>query len=236
MAGYARYANPYDFYSLRYVFAGAEKLKDETRKVWLDKFGLRIFEGYGATETSPVLALNNAIENKIGSVGKLLPGIQYELKPIEGIAMGGELYVKGPNVMLGYLRIENPGVLQARKDGWYATGDVVSVDEEGFVTIHDRRKRFAKVGGEMISLLEIETALGELWSGFYHAAITQSDPRKGEQIILFTTYPDAKRHEIIEKAKQIGLSNLAIPKEIRIINKMPLLATGKIDYPSLYSS
>lgn len=233
LAGYAKYANPYDFYTLRYIFAGAEKLKEETRKLWLDKFGLRIFEGYGATETAPVLALNNIVENKPGTVGKLLPGIQYQLKPVEGISSGGELYVKGPNIMLGYLRVDNVGEIEKNESGWYATGDIVSIDEEGFITIQDRRKRFAKIGGEMIPLTEIEICIRQLWPGFQHAVIAQPDPKKGEHIILFTTYPNATRQTIVEHAKQLGLSNLAIPKQVKVIFKMPLLATGKIDYPGL---
>lgn len=233
LAGYAKYANPYDFYTLRYVFAGAEKLKEETRKIWFDKFGLRILEGYGATETAPVLAVNSLVENKMGTVGKFLPGIEYRLEPIEGIEEGGELYVKGPNIMLGYLTSKHPEKLLTSEDGWYATGDIVCIDAEGFVTIKDRIKRFAKIGGEMISLLSIETALLTLWPNFNHAAIAQSDSHKGEQIVLFTTYPDATRQEIIKHAKELGLANLAIPRKVNIILKMPLLATGKIDYPKL---
>lgn len=233
LAGYAKYANPYDFYSLRYIFAGAEKLKEETRQLWLDKFGLRIFEGYGATETSPVLALNNIVENKAGTVGKLLPGIQYQLNPVEGISIGGELYVKGPNIMLGYLRMDHSGEVEKSESGWYATGDIVSLDEEGFITIQDRRKRFAKIGGEMIPLTEIEICMSQLWPGFQHAVIAKSDPKKGEHIILFTTCKEATRQTIVENAKKLGLSNLAIPKQVKVIFKMPLLATGKVDYPGL---
>ncbi len=233
LAKYAKFANAYDFYSLKYVFAGAEKLQNETHQVWLEKFGIRILEGYGTTETSPVLAVNTPIQNKTGSVGKLLPHIHCQLKPIEGIQEGGELWVKGPNIMLGYLNIENPGTLTATKDGWHSTGDIVCIDQAGFITIQDRIKRFAKIGGEMISLSSIETCINQLWPDFLHAVISKSDPQKGEQIILVTTHPEAARQTIIQHAKELGLSNLAIPKEIRIIAKMPLLATGKINYRDL---
>lgn len=233
LAKYAKFANPYDFYNLKYIFAGAEKLQDETRQLWLEKFGIRILEGYGTTETSPVLAVNTTMQNKTGTVGKFLPHIQYQLKPIEGIHKGGELWVKGPNIMMGYLSAENPDTLSLVKDGWHCTGDVVDIDEEGFITIQDRTKRFAKIGGEMISLSSIETCIAQLWPNFYHAAIAQFDPQKGEQIMLVTTYPYATRQMIIDHAKHLGLSNLAIPKQIRMIAKMPLLATGKIDYREL---
>lgn len=232
---YIKFANPFDFFSLKYVFSGAEKLQDETRKLWLEKFGLRILEGYGTTETAPILAVNTIMQNKIGSVGKFLPSIEHQLKPIEGIFTGGELWVKGPNIMLGYLSLEKPGEFIVPEDGWHSTGDVVYIDQEGFMTIEDRVKRFAKIGGEMLSLSAIEACITTLWPDFYHAVISQLDNKKGEQLILVTTYPDATRQEIVQNAKLIGLSNLAIPKKIIFIPKMPLLATGKIDYRILHA-
>ncbi|MEI7024759.1 AMP-binding protein [Paenibacillus sp. y28] len=153
LSGYGRTAHPYDFFSLRYVFAGAEKLKPEVRDMWFDKFGIRIMEGYGITETAPILALNTPLAYRKGSVGRLLPGMAAMLEPVEGITGGGNLLVKGPNVMKGYL-IHGQGFVPA--GDWYSTGDVVEIDKQGFLTILARLKRFAKIGGEMVSLNLVE--------------------------------------------------------------------------------
>jgi acyl-[acyl-carrier-protein]-phospholipid O-acyltransferase/long-chain-fatty-acid--[acyl-carrier-protein] ligase len=172
LSGYARAADNYDFYSVRYVFAGAERVKPETRRVWFERFGIRILEGYGATETSPALAVNTPMHFKAGTVGRLLPGIQHRLERIEGIDASGRLFVRGPNVMLGYLRAENPGVLQPPADGWYDTGDIVDIDADGFVTIKGRAKRFAKVAGEMVPLGAVEDLVSKVWPEETHAVVT----------------------------------------------------------------
>ena len=156
LKGYGRMGDPYDFRSVRYAFAGAEAIQDETQRLWFDKFGVRILAGYGATETGPVLSLNTPMYYRSGTVGRLLPGIEHRLEPVAGLDRGGRLWVKGPNVMLGYLRYEQPGVLEPPEDGWYDTGDIVDLDAEGFVTILGRAKRFAKIGGEMVSLGAVE--------------------------------------------------------------------------------
>lgn len=233
LSAYAKYAHPYDFYSVRYIFAGAEKLKDETRMLLSQKFGIRIFEGYGATETSPVLAVNTPLQNKVGTVGRLLPGIQYRLNPVPGVNEGGVLMVSGPNIMKGYLLASQPGVLVPPKNGWYDTGDIVAIDERGFVTIKGRLKRFAKIAGEMVSLILVESLIEKLWPGYQHAVVNMPDSKKGEQLILVTTYSSANREEIVNYAKSNQISEIAIPKKIVIIQKMPLLGTGKIDYTSI---
>jgi acyl-[acyl-carrier-protein]-phospholipid O-acyltransferase/long-chain-fatty-acid--[acyl-carrier-protein] ligase len=168
---------------MRYVFAGAEKLKPETKSLWAEQFGVRVLEGYGATETSPVLAVNTAMQARSGTVGRLMPGIEYKLETVPGIEKGGKLIVRGPNVMKGYLRAENPGVLEVPKDGWYDTGDIVEIDDEGYVKISGRAKRFAKIAGEMVSLTAVEGILNKLWPDDDHVVVSMPDDKKGEQLI-----------------------------------------------------
>lgn len=236
LAGYARFAHPYDFYSVRYVFAGAEKLKDETRRIWTDKFGVQVFEGYGATETSPVLATNTPIDARAGSVGRFLPGIEHALDPVPGVE-GGRLSVRGPNVMLGYLKHDRPGVIQPpateRGPGWYDTGDIVVVDAEGFVTIQGRAKRFAKIGGEMVSLTAVEELATRAWPEAQHACVSLPDFQKGEQLVLVTTRAQAERAELSARARADGMSELHVPKRIALVPAIPLLGSGKTDYPAV---
>ena len=230
LTGYARHANAYDFYSMRYIFAGAERLKPETKLAWAEKFGVRVFEGYGATETAPVIAVNTPMHNKKGSVGKLLPDIDYKLKKVPGIKTGGRLVVHGPNVMRGYLLMDNPGELIPPEGGWYDTGDIVEIDEEGYVTIIGRAKRFAKIAGEMVSLTAVEAVVASLWPDSLHAAVSMPDDKKGEQIILVTDCKEAARADISKKIKAGGLPDLMRPKSIMKVDHMPVLATGKIDH------
>lgn len=233
LSGYAKYAHQYDFYSIRYVFAGAEKLRDETRLLWSQKFGVRVFEGYGTTETSPVLSTNTPMQSKVGSVGRLLPSIRYQLKPVPGINEGGVLTISGPNVMKGYLLADQPGVIVPPPGGWYETGDVVEMDENGFVTIKGRVKRFAKIAGEMVSLTLIEQLIHKLWPEHQHAVINLPDAKKGEQIILATTNPEALREEVITHMKAHKLGEITIPKKIIFLEKIALLGSGKVDYSAV---
>lgn len=232
LSGYARFANPYDFYALRYVFAGAEKLKDETRRIWGDKFGIRIFEGYGATETAPVIAVNTAMHYRAGTVGRFLPGIEAQLTPVPGIAEGHQLAVRGPNIMKGYLRHDQPGVLQPPADGWYDTGDVVAIDDEGFVRIMGRTKRFAKIAGEMVSLAAVEDWLDAAMPDHLHAVIAIPDDKKGEQLVLCTTRAGLTRDDLLA-ARHAAISELMIPRQIKALDNIPLLGTGKVDYVGL---
>ncbi len=231
--GYAKMAHPYDFYSVRLAVVGAEKLKEETIRKYYDQFGLRIMEGYGATETAPVMAVNTPMYFKRGSVGRLLPGIEYKLEPIPGVEDGGKLLVKGANIMAGYLRESNPGVLEPPPDGWYDTGDIVRVDEDGFVFILGRAKRFAKIAGEMISLTAVETEINALWPNKMHAVVNIPDAKKGEQLVLFTTEPTVERGALLTAFKERGFSELAVPKTIRVVDQIPLMGTGKVDYVKL---
>ncbi|MBI1424482.1 MAG: AMP-binding protein [Gammaproteobacteria bacterium] len=234
LKGYARFAHPYDFYSVRYVFAGAEKLQEDTRRVWNERFGIRIFEGYGATETSPVLAANTPMEHKAGTVGRLLPGMQIRREPIAGVASGGRLLVKGPNIMLGYLLHDQPGVIRPVDSGWYDTGDIVSFDDEGYLTIAGRAKRFAKIGGEMVSLSAVEEMVAQVWPNQDHAVVTIPDTVKGEQLVLVTAQPDAHRGELLDYARGEGIAELMIPKKILCVKTLPLLGSGKTDYPAVH--
>ena len=228
--GYARMAHPYDFYAMRYVFAGAEKVRDETRRTWMDKFGLRILEGYGTTECAPVLAVNSPMHFKAGTVGRLLPGIDHRLEPVPGVAAGGRLLVSGPNVMLGYLRAERPGELEAPPGGWYDTGDIVEIDDDRFVHILGRAKRFAKIAGEMVSLSAVENLVSGLWPEHQHAVVSLPDPRKGEQLVLLTDREGPARDEIVAHARAEGATELMVPKALFSVDKLPLLGTGKTDY------
>jgi acyl-[acyl-carrier-protein]-phospholipid O-acyltransferase / long-chain-fatty-acid--[acyl-carrier-protein] ligase len=227
--GYARVGHAYDFRSLRYILAGAEPVKEATRRTYLEKFGLRILEGYGVTETAPALALNTPMFNKFGTVGRLLPGMTARLEKVEGVAEGGRLYVAGPNVMLGYLKADNPGVLEPPPQGWHDTGDIVTIDAQGFIKIQGRAKRFAKIGGEMISFAAVEALASELWPDVLSAVAAVPDARKGERLIMYTQQPDATRSAFIAFARQKGASELMAPSEIIYMEKIPLLGTGKAD-------
>jgi acyl-[acyl-carrier-protein]-phospholipid O-acyltransferase/long-chain-fatty-acid--[acyl-carrier-protein] ligase len=233
LAAYAKKAHPYDFFKLRYVVAGAEKLQENTRTTWFDKFGIRILEGYGATETAPVTSVNTPMDYKAGSVGRFLPDMLFHLEPVEGIEDAGKLHVAGPNIMKGYLLPDNPGILvppcsEPYGEGWYDTGDIVHVDEEGFIHIKGRSKRFAKIGGEMVSLTAVEQLAIQAWPDAHHAVVSLPDPKKGEQLILLTTQHGATAKQIAEASEGVAAINL--PKKVLVIEKLPVLATGKTDY------
>lgn len=233
LTGYARSANNYDMRSLRYVVAGAEAVKESTRRTYVEKFGLRILEGYGVTETAPVLAVNTPMFNRFGTVGRLMPGIEYRLEPVPGIEEGGRLFVRGPNVMKGYYRADNPGVLEETPDGWHDTGDIVTVDDQTFVTIKGRAKRFAKIAGEMVSLAAVEQMCATLWPDHPPAIVAVPDPRKGERLILVTTLPNVRRADIQARMKELGATELMVPSEILTLDALPLLGSGKTDYVEL---
>ncbi|MBL1264506.1 AMP-binding protein [Methylomicrobium sp. RS1] len=232
LAAYGKKANPYDFFRMRYVVAGAEKLQENTRTLWADKFGIRILEGYGATETTPIASVNTPMNYKAGTVGRFMPDMKYRLEPIPGIHDGGQLHVAGPNIMQGYLLAANPGKLVPPESkygkGWYDTGDIVSVDEEGYITIKGRSKRFAKVSGEMVSLTAVEQYAIEAWPEGHHAAVSLPDPKKGEQVILLTTHKGATLHDLIRSAA--GVAQISLPRKVLVVDVIPVLATGKTNY------
>jgi acyl-[acyl-carrier-protein]-phospholipid O-acyltransferase/long-chain-fatty-acid--[acyl-carrier-protein] ligase len=230
LAGYARSAHAYDFRSLRLVIAGAEAVKATTRESYHRRFGLRILEGYGVTETAPVLAMNTPIANKPGTVGRLSPLMKARLEAVPGVAEGGRLHVSGPNVMLGYLRADLPGVVQPLADGWYDTGDIVAIDAEGFITIKGRAKRFAKIGGEMVSLAAVEGIACAAWPTAEHVVVAVPDARKGERLTLLTTEPRADRESLLRQTRAMGATELSVPSVILHVAKLPLLGSGKVDY------
>lgn len=228
--GYAKYAHPYDFYSLRYAVAGGEKLKDEVRQMWQDKFGIRIFEGYGTTETAPVLSLNSPLAYRAGTVGRFLPGIEYRTDEVPGIEEGGNLLVKGPNVMAGYM-LYGKGFIPAPE--WYDCGDVVSIDSQGFLSIKSRLKRFAKISGEMVSLDAVEKVAEKCFGTDRNAAVNVPDAKKGEKIILYTMHKNASKQILREAMSQSRQSMLTMPAEVIVVDKLPLLGSGKTDYVTL---
>ena len=237
LGNYAKQAHPYDFYRLRHVVSGAEKLSETVRGLWFEKFGIRILDGYGATETAPVLSVNTPMAYKTGTVGQFLPAVEARLVPVPGIAAGGELHVRGPNVMLGYYRFEHPGVIDPPAStlgqGWYDTGDIVDIDSEGFVTILGRIKRFAKIAGEMISLESIERLALAASPERQHGVLAVPDPQKGEALILYTTDRELTPERLKQTAQTQGFSELAIPRRVVYLSELPLLGSGKVNYPKL---
>lgn len=234
--GYARRAHPYDFRCLRYLFAGAEKVQDETARVWAQRFGVRILEGYGATECSPVISVNLPMAPKHGTAGRLLPGLELRLEAVEGVADAGRLFVRGPNVMRGYLNADADAKFQAL-GGWYDTGDIVSVDADGFITIRGRMKRFAKVSGEMVSLTAVEDALAGAFPHYGQrcevAVIARPDEDKGEVLLAVTNEPKLRLDEVRAAIKGKGLTNLCVPREVKFVKEIPKLGTGKVNHREL---
>jgi len=227
LQGYARAAGPQDLQSIRFVVAGAERVKEKTRELW-DKSGTQILEGYGATECSPVIACNLPGDNTHGTVGPTLPLIETRLVSVKGVNEGGRLLVRGPNVMAGYIHADNPSKIAPPQDGWHDTGDIVTIID-GRISIKGRAKRFAKIGGEMVSLAAIEALASDLWPEAQHVVVAIPDVKKGEQLVLVTEQPDAEKRVLQSHIKNAGLPDLWSPKAVMIVNAIPVLGSGKID-------
>ncbi|MDR1545262.1 MAG: AMP-binding protein [Deltaproteobacteria bacterium] len=230
---WARESHDIDFRSLRFLLAGSERIKSRTHELWFKRFGVRIFEGYGVTEASPCICINNALHFRTGSCGRMLPGTQSRVTPVEGVAVGGVLHVKGPQVMLGYIDESRAGGLKPPPDGWHETGDVVEIDADGFVWIRGRRKRFAKIGGEMISLATVEEVANQVFPGRPQAVVALDDDRRGERLALITEDPNPDLAKLREAVRAEGLSELYCPKAFVRLEKIPLYPVGKIDMVQL---
>lgn len=227
---YMRAADEGAMSSLRIAVCGAERVKDETRQMAERRFSFEVLEGYGVTEASPVLAANQPGDIRSGTVGKMLPGIEVRLEEVEGLAPGKRLYVRGPNIMQGYITPDAPGVVKPPKDGWHDTGDVVAFDGAGYMAIRGRMKRFAKIGGEMVSLAVVENCATAVWPDNMHAAAILADDKKGEQIVLVTDHPAPDRSLLLTWAQNHGVPEIAVPKKIVSVSEVPILGTGKLDY------
>ncbi len=227
---YARVAKEGDMDSIRLAVCGAERVKDETRQFVRRKFNIEILEGYGATEAAPVVSANSIELNKPGTVGRLLSDMECALDPVEGIDEGGRLRIRGPNIMMGYMRSSAPGVIEPPENGWHDTGDIVVIDEDDCIRIMGRVKRFAKIGGEMVSLTVVENCASAVWPDDMHAAAAIPDPRKGEQIVLISTASEANRAELLAWAQSHGVSELSVPRKVFHVDEVPVLGTGKVDY------
>ncbi len=227
---YMRAADEGAMSTLRIAVCGAERVKDETRQMAERRFSFEVLEGYGVTEASPVLAANQPGDIRAGAVGRVLPGVEVRLEDIEGLAGGKRLFVKGPNIMQGYITPDAPGVVIPLKDGWHDTGDVVSFDDAGYMSIRGRMKRFAKIGGEMVSLAVVENCAASLWPDNMHAAAILPDDRKGEQIVLVTDHAAPDRAALLSWAQNHGVPEIAVPKKLVSVKEVPILGTGKLDY------
>jgi acyl-[acyl-carrier-protein]-phospholipid O-acyltransferase/long-chain-fatty-acid--[acyl-carrier-protein] ligase len=230
LAAYARTAADGDFSSLRFAVAGAEPLREETRRVWKERFGVRLLEGYGMTEAAPVVALNTAAHARDGTVGRLLPGMRLRLEPVEGIANGGRMHVSGPNIMVATMSEERPGVAIPVAGDWHDMGDIVSLDREGYITIRGRARRFAKIAGEMVSLAAVEALAAATWPAARHAAVALPDARRGERIVLLTTVEEPEAGDLRRTARDAGAPEIALPQDILTVDEIPILGTGKTDY------
>lgn len=231
--GWIRSAEPDDFKNVRLMVLGAERAKEQTREMFRERFNIELLEGYGATEAAPVLAANHEADNMPGTVGYLMPGVEFRLDPVQGLSEGGRLVVRGPNVMAGYMTVDEPGKIKPLEGGWHDTGDIVELDDAGRIAIKGRAKRFAKLGGEMVSLSAVEAYISQVWPEVAHAVVSMPDPRKGETLVLVTEKEDPDLKEVRDWAKENGVSELMLPKRAVCVEALPVLGTGKLNYGAI---
>ena len=243
-AAYTRKCVREDFASLRFALVGAEKLREPVARAFEEKFGLRPLEGYGATEMAPVISVNTSghlaekndqIGNKPGTVGHPLPGVAVRvIDPDTGESLppnqAGLLLVKGSNRMAGYLG-QPERTAEVIRDGWYVTGDIAAVDDDGFVRITDRLSRFSKIAGEMVPHIRIEEAMSEFLGDSSCAVTGIPDEQRGERLIALYTHSGMTPRELWERLSRTELPPLWIPKpeNIHKVEQLPLLGTGKLD-------
>jgi acyl-[acyl-carrier-protein]-phospholipid O-acyltransferase/long-chain-fatty-acid--[acyl-carrier-protein] ligase len=229
---WARETHITDLHNIKYLLAGSERIKPKTHELYFKEFGVRILEGYGVTETSPAIAINSWMNFRFSSVGLLMPGLKARLEPVEGVSAGGVLSLKGPNVMRGYILPDNPGQIVPPPDGWHDTGDIVEIDEDGFLYVRGRRKRFAKVAGEMISLATVEEVVNKLWPGRVQAVVSVEDDKRGERLVLVTEEPELDMVKLRQAIREEGLPDFYTPRQF-VSMKIPLYPVGKINMPQL---
>ena len=229
---YMRAGEPGDLKGLTFAVCGAEKVREDTHRAFAELAGAPVIEGYGATEAGPVIAVNHPSDNRPGTVGQLVPGVEARLEPVDGITGGGRLHVRGPNIMAGYLN-DNSGALEAPPGGWHDTGDIVSIDADGYVRLLGRAKRFAKIGGEMISLSAVEDLAAALWPDRWRAAVSVPDHRKGERLVLVLEGGPVQGQTLLAHAQSVGAPEIAVPRKIIAVPAPVLLGTGKTDYAAV---
>ncbi|MGH7798408.1 MAG: acyl-[ACP]--phospholipid O-acyltransferase [Candidatus Binatia bacterium] len=246
--GYQRRCSKEEFASLRYLIAGAEKLREQIAKGYEEKFALTILEGYGCTELAPVVSVNvpdvldgkeKQTGHKPGTVGQPIPGVAVKVvdPDSEGPMAPGEeglLLVKGPNLMLGYLGQEQL-TGQSLRHGWYVTGDIAAVDEDGFIKITDRISRFSKIGGEMVPHMKIEEVINQALGSADSVVTALPDEQRGEKLIAFYAQNGMTKEELWEKLNESELPKLWLPKRenLYMIDSLPLLGSGKVDLKTI---
>ncbi|MCI0512203.1 AMP-binding protein [candidate division KSB1 bacterium] len=231
--GYLRKSEPGDFASIRVAIAGADKVPDSLREGFLKKHNLELCEGYGATETSPVVSVNLPGANRPGSIGKILPSVKvkivhHETGQEQPVGQEGKILVKGELIMKGYFDDLEETSLHIR-DGWYDTGDMGVLDEDGYLWHRGRLKRFVKIGGEMVSLVRVEKTLEKyLPEGALCCVVEVPDAIKGAKIVAVTTLPIDEKKIMKKMAEE--LPPIALPKKYVVMEDIPKLGSGKVDF------
>jgi len=215
---------------LRTAIEGGSGLRPETAGAWADRFGIPISEAFCMPEAGGAIAISSLTHNRASSAGRLLPGMEIRLEPVEGVTDGGRLWICGPNIMLGYVRSDAPGILQPPLGGWHDTGEAVSTDREGFFTPYGRAERVVAMESEIVSLDKVEGLANGLWPHARHAAVAVTDRRKAVRIALVTTANEAARDVLLQSARKAGWPEKTAPAEIIKVAELPLTEAGKVDY------